>query len=169
MPTEFKTHEDIMTGFRSLTAPGTAFIKHNTDSSVNVLFVQFRNYQGEDHFVSIVINRWHDNVNSMFGETSRLNASKDTMDFIDGSVGSYPNYFLQVEGVDIPDFFDVMANFDGSAEYSAKFRKFGINRANHDFWSAYEWFQQRLDEADPVRAGLYDLNRYHPQVDEGTD
>jgi hypothetical protein len=72
-----------------------------------------------------------------------------------------------VEGADIPDFFDVMTNFDGSPEYDEKFRKFGVNRASPNFWRAFEWFQRRLNEADPLRAGLYDLNRYHPWVNDG--
>ena len=134
---------------------------------VNVLYVQFRNYMGEDHFVSVVINRWHDNVNSMFGEKRFLDPSNDTMDFIGGSIGSYPNYFLQVDGDDIPDFFDMMANFDGSPEYVAKLRKYGANRDDSDFWNAYDWFQRELNRADPLRAGLYDLNRYHGSADDG--
>ena len=123
-----------------------------------------RDYEGSDRFFTIVINRWHDNVNSMFGERSRLDPSKDTIDFIEGSVGSYPNLFMVVEAEDIPDLFDMLENFDGSEEYMAKIWKYGVNRADEPFWSTYDWFQERLDEADPLRAGLYDLNRYYPKA-----
>jgi hypothetical protein len=164
MPVTFNSKEDILNGFRALTAPGTAFIEHNNGYGVNVLYVRFRDFEGEDHFISIVINRWHDNVNSMFGEKNFLDSSKDTMDFIDGGVGSYPNYFLVVDAEDAADFFDMMANFDASPEYVAKIRKFGINRSESDFWNAYDWFQRALDRADPLLAGRYDLNRYHPDA-----
>ena len=168
MPKTFSSHEDIMNGFRALTAPGTAFIRYNSEWGVNLFFVRFRNYQGKDHFVSAVINRWHDNVNSMFGEAKRLDSSKDTIDFVDGSIGSYPNYFFVVDGVDVPDFFDMLENYDGSPEYLAKVRKYGVNRADPEFWETYDWFQNWLNADDPLNAGLYDLNRYYAEA-EGVD
>jgi hypothetical protein len=155
-----------MEGFRALTTPGTAFIEYYNGGDANLLYVHFRNYRGADHFMSIVINRWHDNVNSMFFEKQALDPTKDSMNFIRGSVGAYPNYFLQVDGEDIPDFFDLLMNFDGSPEYVAKLDKYGVNRSSPEFWDTYEWFQHELDRADPLRAGLYDLSRYHPRAVE---
>ena len=62
----------------------------------------------------------------------------------------------------MPDLFDMLENFDGSEEYVAKIEKYGVSRADDSFWDTYDWFQRRLDEADPLRTGLYDLNRYYP-------
>jgi hypothetical protein len=162
MPKTFETHEDILDGFRALTTPGTGFIEHANGSDVNLFYVHVRNYRGTDRYFSIVINRWHDNVNSMFGEASRLDPSKDTMHFLPRSIGAYPNYFFEVDGEEIPEFFDMLENFDGSDEYIAKFLKFGVNRADDDFWESYDRFQADLDQSDPLHTGLYDLNRYHP-------
>jgi hypothetical protein len=162
MPKTFETDEDIRNGIRALTAPGTGFIKHVTDSDVNLLYVRVRNYEGRDRYFTIVINRWHDNVNSMFGEDLRLDPSKDTMDFLVQSIGAYPNYFFEVDGPEVPEFFEMLQNFDGSEEYIAKFRRFGVNRADDDFWESYDRFQTKLESEDPLRAGLYDLNRYYP-------
>jgi hypothetical protein len=164
MPTSFRTHEDIRNAFRALTAPGTGFIQEVNGSDANVLYVRVRDFEGSDRFFSIVINRWHDNVNSMFGEAKRLDPSKDTIDFIRDSIGSYPNYFLVVDAEDIPDLFDMLENFDRSEEYQAKLDKYGVNRADPRFWEIYDWFQQRLNETQPLNAGLYDLNRYYSQA-----
>jgi hypothetical protein len=164
MPTSFETDQDILNGFKALTAPGTAFIRHNNMSGINLFYVHVRNYKGKDHMFSIVINRWHDNVNSLFGEEKRLDPAKDTINFIRGSVGSYPNFFFVVEGRDVPDFFDLLANFDGSPAYLEKLHRYGVNRADDSFWETYDWFQDRLEEADPLRAGLYDLNRYYHEA-----
>jgi hypothetical protein len=164
MPESFTTHEDILNGFRALTAPGTGFIRHVNGFGANVLYVRVNDYEGRDRFFSIVINRWHDNVNSLFGEAKRLDSSKDTIDFLPLSIGSYPNYFFDLNADDIPDFFDMLENFDGTEEYEAKVRKYGVNRADANFWDAYDWFQQRLDEADPLQAGRYDLNRYYAEA-----
>ncbi len=167
MPTSFDTAEEILDGFRALTKPGTSLIRHIASFDVNLLYVRFRDFEDEDHFVSIVINRWHDNVNSMFGEQDRLDPSKDYLDFHLGSIGSYPNYFFDVAVKDIGDFFDLLDNFDDSPEYVDKVRKYGLDRSDPRFWETYDWFQARLDEADPMRAGLYDLNRYYPDADDG--
>ena len=132
--------------------------------STKNLWLTFNHYDGSDRFVSMVVNRWHDNVNSLFFEKKRLDASKDTIDFFSGSMGSYPNYFLDVQAEDLPDFFDMLENFDGSAEYVYKLEKYGINRTDDRFWEEYDWFQAELFKADAIQAGLYDLNRYHPKA-----
>jgi hypothetical protein len=98
----------------------------------------------------------------MFGESSRLDPAKDTIDFLPGSIGSYPNYFLEVDTQDLPDFFDMLKNFDDSDEYNAKIKKYGVNRADQEFWPSYDRFQARLNKSAPLRAGIYDLNRYYP-------
>jgi hypothetical protein len=36
------------------------------------------------------------------------------------------------------------------------------DRGDAGFWEVYDWFQQRMNGADPLTAGLYDLNRYRP-------
>ena len=164
MPETFNSRDDVVQGFRALNTPGTGFIRHVTNSEANVLYVRLRGAPGGDRFVSIVINRWHDNVNAMLGETLRLDPSKDNIDFIFGSVGAYPNYFLDVALADIPMFFDMLYNFDGSPEYVAKLNRFGVNRRDPRFWDTYDWFQNRFDESDPVNAGLYDLNRYYSRA-----
>ena len=37
----------------------------------------------------------------------------------------------------------------------------GLNRADERLWESYDWFQQRFNEDEPVRGGLFDLNRYY--------
>ena len=40
-------------------------------------------------------------------------------------------------------------------------QKYGINRSDDRFWETYDWFQQRALADEPVRGGLFDLNRYY--------
>ncbi len=164
MPTSFTTHEDVMDGFRALTAKGTGFIRHVNQTGVNVLFLRVTGYEGADRFVSIVINRWHDNVSSLLFEKRRLDPSKDSIHFLPGQVGSYPNYFFDVRAEDIPRFFEMLDHFDGSPEAIAEFERYGVNRADDRFWELYDWFQAEAFKADPVQAGLFDLNRYYPHA-----
>ena len=111
----------------------------------------------------MVINRWHDNVQFMFSEKKALNPKKDQADFLEGFHGSYPNYFLDIQQDDLPDFFDLLVNLESlnEIEENKRFARYSINRSNKDFWKHYDWFQDRFNKDQPVQSGLFDLNRYY--------
>ena len=163
LPTVYRSEADIRQGARALTVPGTGFIRHIVDSNLNVGYVRVKLNDGKALTASLVVNRWHDNVNALFDEASRLNPAKDTLDILPISVGSYPNVFFDVEEDDLPDFFDMLKNFEENEVYHEKVRKYAISRSNKDFWKYYDWFQERFNKDDPLNAGLYDLNRYYRQ------
>jgi len=163
MPEKFTTVNDIINGFRSLTAPGTGFITYVTDNHVNIALLHVIMPDKSDLVGSIIVNRWHNNVNSMFnGEQS--NPKKDTIDFVRGFVGSYPNVFVTVHYEDLPEFLDILKNFDGSKAYEKKLQKYFISRDNPKFWETFDWFQNNFNKKDPVNAGLFDLNRYYDRA-----
>ncbi|MFX4236652.1 fatty acid cis/trans isomerase, partial [Aliarcobacter butzleri] len=60
---------------------------------------------------SMVINRWHTNAALMFDEDSRLDPTKDVIDFIEVFISSYPNMFVVVIQNDLGDFFDFIKNY----------------------------------------------------------
>ena len=163
MPKEFNTQQDLINAAKHLSVPGTNFIKYVTNDFVNLILVRIKMPNGNDVVTSIVINRWHDNVNSLFHEEDTLNPSKDDIDFIFGSIGSYPNAFAVVEYKDIPDFFDLIENFEENEFYMNKINNYFIKRSNKDFWKNYDWFQEHFNKSNPLESGLYDLNRYYPE------
>jgi hypothetical protein len=97
----------------------------------------------------------------LIGEDKRLDPAKDSADFIAGLIGSYPNYFVDVREEDLPDFFDLLAHYDKSPKDMERLARYGISRNDERFWDTYDWFQQRFMEEEPVRGGLFDLNRYY--------
>ena len=101
------------------------------------------------------------NVRFLFREKFFLDPSKDRADFIPGFIGSYPNYFFVIDVADLPDFLDILDNYDGSAPFVQRLDKYGVNRADENFWDVYDWFQEKFNETDKGRAGLADLNRYY--------
>ena len=115
----------------------------------------------EDKVISVVVDRWHDNVRILFMENLSLDPSMDRADFIEGFVGSYPNYFLIVEASDLPDFVDILNNYDNSEEYITRLGKYGVNRADEDFWAVYDWFQNEFNKYHGSDMGIIDLNRYY--------
>ena len=161
MPEKYATRDDYLRAFTSLFQPGTPFFSLFNEHNANLAYVRIRLKNGKDIAGSIVINRWHDNVAFLLNEDGRLNPAKDSADFIPGLIGSYPNYFIDVREEDLPDFFDLLGNFKSSPQSMERLAKYGINRADDRLWDAYDWFQQRFYEDEPVRGGLFDLNRYY--------
>ena len=161
MPTKFQTKEDFKNGFRALTAKGTGFIKHITDRGANNLFLRIKLPSGEYLPIFLVVNRWHDNVNSLFNKYDSIHSDKDTIDFLPFNAGSYPNMYVDIDYKELPEFFDLIQNYDDTQSYTQKVEKYFISRSNEKFWDIYDWFQNNLDKSDPVQAGLYDLNRYY--------
>jgi hypothetical protein len=161
LPDQLRTRDDLLRALRALARPGMPFIAVVNDYGANLAYLRIRMKNGNDAVVSVVVNRWHDNVAFLIGEDGRLDPSRDEADFIPGLIGSYPNYFFDVTEDDLADFIDLLANFKGDRVDLARLAKYGINRSDERFWPAYDWFQKRFNEEEPVRGGLFDLNRYY--------
>jgi hypothetical protein len=161
LPEKYETKDDYLRAFRAVSKPGMPFFSLINDYNANIAYMRIRLKNGKDLAISIVINRWHNNVTYLFGEKDTLDASKDSADFISGLIGSYPNYFVDVREEDLPDFFDLIAHFDKSPRDYERLAKYGVNRAEDRLWDTYDWFQKRFYEDEPVNAGLFDLNRYY--------
>ena len=168
LPLKYEMTGDYLQAFMAVSAPGTSFFRHVADHNANVAWVRITNIpEREDEVVSIVIDRWHDNVRHIFGESSFLDSNRDRADFIKGFIGSYPNYFFVINYADLPDFFAVLNNYDGSQEYINRLEKYGINRAEDTFWDHYDWFQAVFDRQEQQDTGIVDLNRYfHLALDQ---
>ena len=161
LPQAYISHEDIRNGFRALTAPGTGFINKVVDYGVNVVYVRLKLKDGTSVMGSMVINRWHGNVNSLLLADSTLDSAKDTIDFHVGPVGSYPNIFFVVKEDEIGEFFDMLMHFKQNETYINSLKKFAISRDDKDFWKHYDWFQEYFNKSKPLISGLFDLNRYY--------
>jgi hypothetical protein len=160
-PDKFETTEDYLRAIRALSVPGSPFFALVNGSNSNLAFVRIRREKARDVAFSIVINRWHDNVTFVIKEDKHLDSSKDSADIINGLIGSYPNYFFDVQEKDLPDFVDFLAHFDNSQKNMARMDTYGVNRADERLWETYDWFQKRHNEDEPVLGGLFDMNRYY--------
>jgi hypothetical protein len=161
---KYSNIEDYYQGFLAVSKPGTAFFSRVDDHNANLAYLQIikdDNQPDKDPYFTMIVNRWHDDVTTLYGEELRLRPELDSAVFIEGFIGSYPNYFFEVHEGDLPEFFEMLKTYDGCEKSLELLDKFGINRANGRFWEVYDRFQRRFSEQDPVQAGLFDLNRYH--------
>ncbi|WP_428738618.1 fatty acid cis/trans isomerase [Sulfurimonas sp.] len=160
MKTKLKTAEDYIQAARSITLPGSGFVRYMTDRGANNMLLRVELEDGRYITKNLVINRWHDNVNSLFLEEMTLDATKDTMDILDKFVGSYPNVFIVLKFSELENFLKLMKNTTGSEADKEQLKHYFISRSNPKFWEYYDWFQKEFDRQQGVEAGLYDLNRY---------
>lgn len=159
IPKHFENRKDLEQAMRAVTIQNT-ITTQLSDNGANVAFIRF-NLKGESYVYTLVVNRWHDSVAFIFNEDLRLDPHKDTINFIPGYLGSYPNYFFEVSDDAIPDFFEMLRHFDvKDPSHLERFRTYGVNRADADFWEHYDRFQKHFDATGGEEAGLFDLNRY---------
>jgi hypothetical protein len=161
LPEKYESQSDYLQAFRALSKPGMPFLAVIDHYNANLAYVRIRVKNGRDVAGSIVINRWHDNVAYLLGESGALDASKDSAEFIPGLIGSYPNYFFDVREEDLSDFFYLLAHFEKGPRDAERLSRYGVNRADKELWQTYDWFQSRFLEDEPVDGGLFDLNRYY--------
>jgi hypothetical protein len=162
LPKTYNSVEDIIEGFIAVSAPGVSYFRHDLDHNTNVAWIRIKNVPGKgDVVVSVVVDRWHDNVKFVFREKKFLDPSKDRADFLPGFIGSYPNYFFVLDASDLPDFFEILDQYDGSQAYIQRLERYGVNRAKDNFWDVYDWFQNEFNNSLGEMKGIVDLNRYY--------
>ena len=160
LPKTFATQADFIEAARSITLEGSGFITTMTDKGANNIFIRIDLEDGSHLVKNLVINRWHNNVNSIFNGDEVLDANKDTMDILEASVGSYPNAFGIITQEELPAFLELMKSMSGTDEEFKQLQGYFISRSNPKFWEVYDWFVEYFYSIDPINAGLYDLNRY---------
>ncbi len=117
---------------------------------------------GRDVAGSIVINRWHDNVAFLFGESGALDASKDQRRIHPRPHRLLPELLLRRPGRGPAGLLRPPRALTRKARGTpGGCPRYGVNRAEERLWDAYDWFQARFLEDEPVDGGLFDLNRYY--------
>jgi hypothetical protein len=102
----------------------------------------------------------HTNVAFMFGEGSRLVPADDTLTVVRGQQGSYPNFFFVVNASELTAFVDRLLAAKSDADFERVVEHYGVRRTDPRFWETSDWLRDDLRKRDPIRAGIYDLDRY---------
>lgn len=117
----------------------------------------------DDLAYTIIRNKAYKNVTSMFSDekdSETRDYSNDSLTVVDWLEGSYPNFFFEVDFKDIEKFTERYASLKNRDDYERFVSVYGVRRTNHKFWETADWFQDKSLQQRPIRAGLFDLNRY---------
>jgi hypothetical protein len=109
---------------------------------------------------TLVHNRAHTNVASLFGEEDRLLPREDTLTIVPGYLGSYPNFVFDVPVDEIEAFAQALTAGSDEAELRTVVEHWGVRRTSAAFWETLDWFHSDFRQRHPTEAGLFDLNRY---------
>ncbi|MFV1973697.1 MAG: fatty acid cis/trans isomerase [Thiohalobacterales bacterium] len=112
---------------------------------------------------TLIRNKAYKNVTSFIAderERDRADIDQDTMTVVNWLEGSYPNFFFSVALSEIDTFTRRCAAIRNHGEYEKFVDLYGVRRTNPAFWETADWFQDKLAQEQPVKAGLLDLNRY---------
>lgn len=128
----------------------------------DVAFVRVRNGQSgqSDLAYTLILNKGYTNISSMFENEDRRDRSQDTLTVVKGLTGSYPNFFFVIFKEDVDEFvtrFEAIRNRD---DYERFVGLYGVRRTDTEFWATSDWFHARLATNEPLRGGIFDLNRY---------
>lgn len=163
MPQDYGSFADYVQAFKATAQNSTSFYTTVKSHNANLAYIRIMvdDNEANDIYITMLINRWHDDVTTLYGEEDRLQPEKDTGVFLKSFIGSYPNYFFEIPKEEIPDFLKLLAVFNASEEHVQTLNRWGVNRMQPDFWEVYDRFQKRFDEEEKAKAGLFDLNRYY--------
>lgn len=130
----------------------------------DVAFIRIRmNPPQQDLAYTLIRNKAYKNVTSFLAdehERDRSDIEQDTMTVVNWLEGSYPNFFFSVAQSEIQNFTKRCAAILNHNDYEKFVDQYGVRRTNPAFWELADWFQGRYTQDQPVKAGLFDLNRY---------
>ncbi len=120
---------------------------------------------GEDLAYTLIRNKAHTNVAFMFDEEKRREPEKDTLTIHRGLIGSYPNFMFTVPLHRVGAFTEALHAAGTKDKFVALVGQYGLSRTHPEVWTNFHWFVDYARRVAPIRAGMYDLNRYKKVAD----
>lgn len=122
-------------------------------------FIQVIDQQGLLHAYTLLVNRAHENVSSLFDEDSRLLPTEYSVSILPGLVGSYPNSFLALSVDQVPELARQIKALASEADYRAFRNRFAVRRSDPAFWQFSDWIHRWQAAEQPLWSGIFDFNR----------
>ncbi len=117
----------------------------------------------QDRAYTMIYNKAYKSVSNLLEEDISgefRDYQFDTQTIVPWLEGSYPNFFYVVKLEEIEDFVASYNAISNMREYEIFVARYGVRRTREDFWLHADWFNQQSLRELPVRAGIFDLNRY---------
>jgi hypothetical protein len=126
---------------------------------MSLLRVKTDDAQG-DLVYTLLIDKAYSNISKMLSEGSRRLPENDRITIFPGFIGSYPNFFFNVEKNQLSEFVDMIRNARTEIDIDHIYSKFGVRRTNPEIWQQADWFNEQHKVYRGLEAGLLDMSRY---------
>ena len=123
-----------------------------------LVFVEITGAVGKE-YVTIVHNRAHLNITSLFGEKKFLAPDEDTLTVVPGFLGAYPNVLLRLDENDVDEFVVAISTLRTEGDYSRLLDRYGVRRTNPEFWQHSDSLHTAYKARAPIEYGVLDYNR----------
>jgi hypothetical protein len=90
--------------------------------------------EGSEHYYTVLHNRAHSNITSLFGESSALLPDQDTVTVAKGFIGSYPSAYWRIDEQELPALVKQISLLSDASSYQALMNRYGVRRTAADFW-----------------------------------
>tara|TARA_B100000749_G_scaffold280897_1_gene280801 strand:- start:78171 stop:80942 length:2772 start_codon:yes stop_codon:yes gene_type:complete len=115
---------------------------------------------------SLVRNKEHYNVLLISTEGDRRWKQRDSLIAYKGILGSYPNMIFNIPLDRAQEFLKNLVSVHTSESYEILLSQFGNLRTSEKFWDNFDALSDAFIAAEPINAGLLDLNRYDVRRDK---
>ncbi|MCX7096940.1 MAG: fatty acid cis/trans isomerase [Methylococcales bacterium] len=109
---------------------------------------------------TLLLDKAYSNISKMLSEDSHRMPQNDRLTIYPGFIGSYPNFFFNVEENQLPEFIAMVKNAKTPTDIDLIYGKFGIRRSNPEIWPLSDWFNSQHKKYRGLKAGLFDMSRY---------
>ncbi|MFT4047820.1 MAG: fatty acid cis/trans isomerase [Solimonas sp.] len=116
---------------------------------------------GDERLVySLIHDRMHRNVAFLFNEERRYQPELDRLTIVPGIYGNYPNFAFSVPLAELDAFVAALQKARTEDDLHGIAARWGIRRTNPQFWTLFNDFEAWQQKAEPLEAGVLDINRY---------
>ena len=124
-----------------------------------LVYLNVQSPSGDDYYYTVLLNRAHSNITTLFAEHSTLLPMQDTLTVSKGFIGSYPAAYWRVKEANLSALVDQVSKLTDEASYAALMDRYGIRRSSPEFWQHSDKVIKAHLADDPLSNGLLDYSR----------
>ncbi|MNJ98611.1 Fatty acid cis/trans isomerase (CTI) [compost metagenome] len=145
-----------------------ASVKANGNTPFARFFSEFsyllvKNEQGDTRVFSMILNREHENISWILGESLRLAPAENSLTIQEGFWGAYPVQFFAVDEKNLKAFVKSIQETKSGEAYKKLVSDYGVHRMSPQFWPVYDELNASFKKQNAVDFGYLDLTRYSLQ------
>ena len=149
------TTNDYLDEINILSAMPNAAIQYLSD----VTFLTIENKRGHVESFTLLRNKAHTNVASLFSEKSNRLPDQDTLTIVNGFLGAYPNTFWHVSDQNLNELVNDANMVSSAKDYARFMTRYGVRRTSENFWRHSDKLHANFKQIAPIDYSLFDYNR----------